>query len=254
MERFSQEGTHRESWRRENNSRPAGFSQVASPVRWPLHRALCLPVTAPPSSLRSRVEGAWLPLAPEHYTVYLIPLHPCPSSQFQCTTHFLMGPELMCRPKAFESSLNKVKPCSQFWCDPIFLTAWYQFCQRRITLQHFRTFLKINFKDFIYLSLDRWEGREKERERNINLWKDNSISCLSQAPYWGPSPETQACAWLGIEWGNLLVRGPVLNPLRHTPQNYFRTFEVKLIAVAGVLIRLLACLFVCLLESTKYRL
>ena len=26
------------------------------------------------------------------------------------------------------------------------------------------------FKDFIYLFLDRGEGREKERERNINVW------------------------------------------------------------------------------------
>ena len=26
------------------------------------------------------------------------------------------------------------------------------------------------FKDFIYLFLDRREGREKEKERNINVW------------------------------------------------------------------------------------
>ena len=26
------------------------------------------------------------------------------------------------------------------------------------------------FKDFIYLFLERGEGREKERERNINVW------------------------------------------------------------------------------------
>ena len=25
------------------------------------------------------------------------------------------------------------------------------------------------FKDFIYLFLERWEGRKKERERNINV-------------------------------------------------------------------------------------
>ena len=32
-------------------------------------------------------------------------------------------------------------------------------------------------KDFIYLFLERMEGREKERERNIN-------GCLSCVPYW----------------------------------------------------------------------
>ena len=25
-------------------------------------------------------------------------------------------------------------------------------------------------KDFIYLFLERWEGRKEERERNINVW------------------------------------------------------------------------------------
>ena len=30
--------------------------------------------------------------------------------------------------------------------------------------------LSLFFKDFIYLFLEREEGREKERERNINVW------------------------------------------------------------------------------------
>ena len=30
--------------------------------------------------------------------------------------------------------------------------------------------LTLLFKDFVYLFLDRGEGREKERERNINVW------------------------------------------------------------------------------------
>ena len=33
------------------------------------------------------------------------------------------------------------------------------------------------FKDFIYLFLDRWEGRKKEMERNINMWLP--LTCLS---------------------------------------------------------------------------
>ena len=38
------------------------------------------------------------------------------------------------------------------------------------------------FKGFIYLFLDRGEGREKE-ERNINVWLP------LVRPYWGPGPQ-----------------------------------------------------------------
>ena len=39
------------------------------------------------------------------------------------------------------------------------------------------------FKDFIYLFLESREGKEKETERNINVW------LLSCAPNWGPGPQ-----------------------------------------------------------------
>ena len=35
---------------------------------------------------------------------------------------------------------------------------------------HHSNILFYFFKDFIYLFLERWEGREKEREKNINVW------------------------------------------------------------------------------------
>ena len=38
-----------------------------------------------------------------------------------------------------------------------------------IKLLQVKTFFNL-FKDFIYLFLERGEGREKERERNINVW------------------------------------------------------------------------------------
>ena len=39
------------------------------------------------------------------------------------------------------------------------------------------------FKDFIYLLLEREEGREKEKEKNINTWeKQWSAVCLSLTP------------------------------------------------------------------------
>ena len=46
----------------------------------------------------------------------------------------------------------------------------------------------------IYLFLERGERREKERERNINVWFP-----LSCAAYWGPGPLPRHVPWLGIE-------------------------------------------------------
>ena len=42
--------------------------------------------------------------------------------------------------------------------------------------------------------------------------------CLSSAPYWGPGPQTQACALTGNQSGNPLVLRPALNTLSHTSQ------------------------------------
>ena len=62
-------------------------------------------------------------------------------------------------------------------------------------------------KDFIYLFLDRGEGRE--RERNINQ--------LPRAhPQLGTWTATQACGLNGNRTGNLSVHRPALNPLSHT--------------------------------------
>ena len=68
------------------------------------------------------------------------------------------------------------------------------------------------FKDFIYLFLERREGREKERERNINVWLP-----LMHPPR-GTWPATQACALTGSRTGDPLVHRLVLNPLSHTSQ------------------------------------
>ena len=67
-------------------------------------------------------------------------------------------------------------------------------------------------KDFIYLFLDRGDGREKERERNIKMWLP--LAC----PQPGTWPATQACALTGNRTGDPLVHRPVLNPLSHTSQ------------------------------------
>ena len=55
------------------------------------------------------------------------------------------------------------------------------------TLIIFKDFLK----DFIYLFLERGEGRERGRETSM-------CGCLSRAPYWGPGPQPRHVPWLGI--------------------------------------------------------
>ena len=67
-------------------------------------------------------------------------------------------------------------------------------------------------KYFIYLFLERGEGREKEKDRNINVWVP--LAC----PIPGTLPPTQACALTGNLTGNPLVLRPALSPLSHTSQ------------------------------------
>ena len=53
-------------------------------------------------------------------------------------------------------------------------------------------------KDFIYLFLERGEGREKERDTSM-------CGCLSCAPCWGLSP--RHVPWLGIKLATLCFTG-----------------------------------------------
>ena len=70
----------------------------------------------------------------------------------------------------------------------------------------------IFFKGFIYLFLERRDKREKERERNINVWMP--LVC----PLQGTWPTTQACALTGNGTSNPLVHRLALSPLSHTSQ------------------------------------
>ena len=51
------------------------------------------------------------------------------------------------------------------------------------------------------------EGKEKERERSINVWLP--LTCLLL----GTQPATQACALTGNRIGDSLVCRPAFNPL-----------------------------------------
>ena len=65
------------------------------------------------------------------------------------------------------------------------------------------------FKDFIYLFLDRGEGKEKEA---------SMCSCLSCVPYWGPGAQLRHVPLTGYRTGDPSVHRPALNPLSHTSQ------------------------------------
>ena len=76
-------------------------------------------------------------------------------------------------------------------------------------------------KYFIYLFVQRGEGREKEMERNSNVWLPLA------RPMLGTWPITQACALTGNQTCNPLVYSPALNPQSHTSQGYFNFFLKK---------------------------
>ena len=87
---------------------------------------------------------------------------------------------------------------------------------------HYNIYLFISsntFKnDFIYLFLERGEGRKKDMERNINV-----LLPLMHPPL-GIWPATQLCALTGNWTGSRLVRRPTLNPPTHTSQGSNNTF------------------------------
>ena len=75
----------------------------------------------------------------------------------------------------------------------------------------------------MYLFLERGEGKQKERERNINVW-------LSPAhPPLGTWSATQAYALTGNWTSNPLVHRPTLNPLNYASQGYAFIFNFVLL-------------------------
>ena len=86
------------------------------------------------------------------------------------------------------------------------------------------------FKDFIYLYLEREEGREKEREKNINVW------LLLTWPPLGTWPATQACALTRNWTSNPLW--PALSPLSYTSQSYLIIFNDAILIVPCTCLKL----------------
>ena len=82
------------------------------------------------------------------------------------------------------------------------------------------------FRHYLFiLFLDREEGKEKERERNVNVWLP--LVC----PLLGAWPATQACALTGNQTGYTLVLRPVLHSLSHTSQGWRLSFMIHLMNI-----------------------
>ena len=79
-------------------------------------------------------------------------------------------------------------------------------------------FIVFHIFTFISLFLERGEGREKERERNIHVWLPLML------PQVGTWPTTQACALTGNRMGDVSFHRPAPNPLSHTSWGVFFIF------------------------------
>ena len=101
-----------------------------------------------------------------------------------------------------------------FFLSPIYSSECVLFCYI-----HLYTCVSFLFKkDFIYLFLERGEGREKESERNINVWLP-----LTHHPL-GTCPATHACALPENQTSDPLVHRSALSPLSHTSRDPFLFF------------------------------
>ena len=80
------------------------------------------------------------------------------------------------------------------------------------------------FKDFIYLYLERGEGREKERERNISVF----------ASHVAPSGHLARTPGMCPDWESNqqhLDSQPMLNPLSYTSQGRFPILNIGSILI-----------------------
>ena len=82
--------------------------------------------------------------------------------------------------------------------------------QRRVGV---KSFLK---QDFIYLFLEREDGREKREVQKHQCERKASIDCLLRVPQLGTEPTTKACDLARNRTGDSLLCGMIPNQLSHT--------------------------------------
>ena len=100
--------------------------------------------------------------------------------------------------------------------------AYWAFCLKLITTLSLGIIIYYyNYVHYFlrcHLFLDREEGRDKERVRNINVWLP------SVSPQLGTWLTTQTCALTGNRTRDPLVHRPALNPLSHTSEGLCSLF------------------------------
>ena len=74
------------------------------------------------------------------------------------------------------------------------------------------------FFKILFIYFQGGDGRENERERNTRVWLPLEHPLLAT---W---PATQACALMGNQTGDPLVRSPALSPLSHTSQSFMQRY------------------------------
>ena len=87
---------------------------------------------------------------------------------------------------------------------------------------------KKKIQDFIYLISERGEGREKERERNINV-QEKHWSVASHIPTTGSPSHNPGMYPTGNRTGDLSICRMMHNPLSHNSQCY-KIFLIKIIS------------------------
>ena len=89
----------------------------------------------------------------------------------------------------------------------------------------------------VYLFLERREGREKEREGNINVREKHCLGCFLHAPNWWPGPQPRMCPVTG----NLTLFPVFLDWGRKTYIVYLQSLLVEIIQTKSLF--LVAALF-----------
>ena len=97
-----------------------------------------------------------------------------------------------------------------------------KFSLETISLSTNTSFNYLFFKRFYLFIFREGEGREKEEDRNINMWV--SLAC----PLLGTWPATQACALTGNRTSDPLVCRSELNPLSHASQGSFNYLFIRI--------------------------
>ena len=110
--------------------------------------------------------------------------------------------------------------------------------RKKIFYHNTIVFLKILF----YLFLERGERKEKERERNINVWLP-----LIQ-PHWGPGLQPRHVPWLGIEpatfWFTARTQTTELYQPEHTTILHHTLLQIFTIDFTYVYVHIYTCFYV----------